>query len=423
MKRKQQAEVMEHRKEKYIPKLLKRIGVFFNSLKFNSRLLILSVSVAFLIVVADYYLSNYSYPIFDSSDTLGINAFIKDYQKDSNDNQLFCVNVSKDKALAAEYNQYGDTAGLVGVTDRAKLSEFLDIAALTDYKYIFLDIRFEKNLTTPHDSALFSRIAAMPRLVYSRHREFAGNEIDIPGMIEKGGYADFRSILSKGFSRYEFLQDNQESVALRLYHDITGKTIRPTSLGGYKDSDGSLCYNLQFIPLPKSIRNLYDEDYRVLYPLLGSQIMAKHSPEELIVMMKGKVIVIGDFEQDRHDTYIGKVPGPLITYHAWKLLERGGHKLNIWLQLFLLVFYTVSVYLILAPAPNSVIKNPLITFVLSFLGWGFGLWLIKSAIFWLFGLSFLIAIPATVFSLLEMVKKIYNMRKLRKTNNSGVRTM
>ncbi len=360
--------------------------------------------MAFMILVADYYFSNMSFPILDSSPDLAAHAYVHDYRQDDDiDDIIFPVNTAKDKDIAVCYDIFGREEGHVTVSDRKKLAEFLSIVSDADYRYIFIDLRFENAIVTPHDSVLYSLISSMPRLVYSRHRSLEEEEADICGGQDKGAYADYRTIAGGGFSRYEFLQDGHESVALRMFHDMKGRNIEPAGLGFYRDTDGSLCYNMQFIPFPVTVTQKYASDGEILYPLMGSQVLGQHSAEELQRMVKDKIIVIGDFENDEHDTYVGSVPGPLLAVYAWNLLDHDGHKLNYWLQLFLFVFYSVVIFIILLPDERKHIKNPMLSLLVSFLGWGFSLWVLKSMLYWIFGLSFIVVIPAVAFSIIDFI--------------------
>ncbi|MDE6652780.1 MAG: hypothetical protein K2K37_00120, partial [Muribaculaceae bacterium] len=185
------------------------------------RTLLFAMSLSLGILVADYYASNMSFPILDSSPDLAAHAYLHDYRMDDDVEDMFlAVNTAKDKAIAVEYDVFGREAGKVAVSDRQKLTEFLNLVADADYRYIFLDLRFEDNVVTPHDSAFYSLIASLPRLVYSCHRPEDDEDAHSEAAVEKGAFADYRNTTGSGFSRYEFVQDGHESVALRLFHDI-----------------------------------------------------------------------------------------------------------------------------------------------------------------------------------------------------------
>ena len=60
-------------------------------------------------------------------------------------NEAVFVNVAYDKQLIERHDNYGMTIGNADITDRAKLFSFLKLLQMTDtYKYIFMDVRFEK---------------------------------------------------------------------------------------------------------------------------------------------------------------------------------------------------------------------------------------------------------------------------------------
>ena len=389
------------------------------------RRLAIAVGVAIFILVADYFAGNLSFPIFDSSADLGLQAFIKDfYDSDSDRPEIFSVNTSHDTALAAAI-EYGDTTGYVAVSDRFRILDFLRIAARADYRYIILDIRFEDTLRAPGDSLLFAQIASMPRIVFSRHREEADDDAPAPrpecldAISGRGAFADFRSTWTDGFSRYEFLQDGNESVALRLYSDVDGRSIRPTWWGGYVDSDGSLCRNMQFIPFPKSASESIGERGEIRHRYLGHHVLGMNTPDELRQQLDGKVILIGNFDDDRHDTYIGDVPGTLIQYYAWKLLERGGHKINWWLQIFLFVFYTLSVLAIISPYAVYRPQRLFMVIVKALVGWSLVFFILKSLIYWLTGQSFITLIPALTFTTLTLLTTISATRHSAPTPTPG----
>ncbi|MDE5632281.1 MAG: hypothetical protein K2I54_05670, partial [Muribaculaceae bacterium] len=197
-----------------------------------------AIIIAMLLVVADYIMSNASYPLLDSSDSLAPYAYLLD-PEDGPDDEIVCVNVAYDKELTTVRDEFGDSLGSVAITNRSTLLRFLDLASNSAYRYIFLDIRFEDGLETENDSALFARIKSMPRLVFSTHRGLE-DDISDPALRAKSAYADYRHKRLSGFSRYEFIQDGQESVALRMYRELDGGEIHSCPLG-YADK-GRLCH-------------------------------------------------------------------------------------------------------------------------------------------------------------------------------------
>lgn len=378
------------------------------------------VSVA--LVTADYFLSNLSFPLLDASESLWWFGWSAQKREDAGFSELLCVNVGLDKDLAVVRDEYGDIIGHAAITDRAKLLDFLQVAATADYKYLFLDIRFEKELETEADSALFAQMRALPRFTFSTHRSTNGYELADSTLIGQSSRADYRSNMFSGFTRYEFLQDGQESVALRMYRDLTGSTIRrcgPVYLSG-----GRPCYNLQFVPMPSNLLFPYGKHGEIRYPYLGSQVMGMHTDDELAGMMKDRIVIIGDFDNDLHQSYIGEVPGPLISYYAYRLLKDGGHCVNPAYVLILLLVYSLIAYSLLYFRSWTRkwmellrCKSPLSIFLLSMLSWEAVLLLLKAVLYLIFGISFIAVIPSFVFSLFALWKSYMEIRDEAKKNN------
>lgn len=364
-----------------------------------------AIIIAMLLVVADYIMSNASYPLLDSSDSLAPYAYLLD-PEDGPDDEIVCVNVAYDKELTTVRDEFGDSLGSVAITNRSTLLRFLDLASNSAYRYIFLDIRFEDGLETENDSALFARIKSMPRLVFSTHRGLE-DDISDPALRAKSAYADYRHKRLSGFSRYEFIQDDQESVALRMYRELDGGEIHSCPLG-YADK-GRLCHNTLFISLPLSATDAYGPDGEILHPHLGSQLMVKYSAAELQQLLDNKIVLIGDFENDLHSTFIGDVPGPLLSYYAYLALHQGNHRVNYWLYVFLFAIYFGITLTLFGRMPLKIkVKRPLLVLALSFVGWGLVLCSLKIALFLLLSLDFCATIPAAVFSLISFYKKINN---------------
>ena len=90
----------------------------------------------------------------------------------SYDDALF-VNVEYDKDLAFRTE---DTLRKVAVTDRAKLYKLLStLDSSRTYKYVILDVLFDKNDSTAYDDSLYNLIGRMDNIVFAQ-----SNEIEAP---------------------------------------------------------------------------------------------------------------------------------------------------------------------------------------------------------------------------------------------------
>lgn len=384
--------------------------------------LVISVAVALMLVLADYWIQNITYPLFDDVNLLTWVDKIIGTEKDyfAEDDVTF-INIGKDKMLVPAVDEWGDTIGKNVISDREALLKFLTIASQSNYKYIFLDVRFELCFDTPFDSALFACIKTMPNLVIATHREIGGYVIADSTLLPKAANADYRNVLHAGFSRYEFLQDGKRSVALRMLYDIDHHDIEKRWYG-YVCDDGHPCYNLKYIPLPSHLfkaeqtvieKNTIGEEIR--YPYLGSYILNQRffTEEELVKnMLDDKLVVIGDFDNDIHDTYIGEIPGPILPLAAYKFLKAGLHRVDVVYLIALFLIYWVISYVMLTfrHIANLFAKNSVWNYLLSLLGFGVLFFLIKVFFYKFFAISMIMIVPTLVFHTLgnyPIYKKIF----------------
>lgn len=316
------------------------------------------VLLVLFLVVADYFIQNISYPLFDDIDTLKWAEYFTHPTEEIDEDSVFYINIGKDKQLVYLTDSVQDaetdcvvldTIGNQSITDRAKLLSLLNILSEGDYRYIFLDVRFEKDHHTEYDSALFARIKSMRDIVIATHRSNRYTIADST-LLCKAAYADYRNTMQTGFTRYEFIQDGQQSVALRMYSRLDNHDIKKR-FGIYWDGIRP-CYNLCFIPLPTSFavgtpetNQTEDGTYRthIGYNELSSDLLRNYEPDEIRMITDGKIIIIGDFDNDIHSTYIGEVPGPMLSLAALRYLSDGNHLIEWWYFPFLAVFYLLLV--------------------------------------------------------------------------------
>lgn len=372
---------------KLSPTSLRRIGI--------------SAAVAAGILLAEYLLSNWVGHVFDDTSLLSAVNTVLPFKNNAApaDEGVVYFNVGYDKQLVAVRDEFGDSIGSTVITDRRVLLKLLEIARQADYRYLFLDIRFEKDTSTPADSLLFSRLLAMPRVVISTHSnmEPASEELQA-----KTGLADYVSTYFSGFTKYGYLQGDSASVALKMFREIDGGDVR--RVGPLFVSDGVLCNNLQFLTFTES------DLEKTCTPAFGGEYLRLLSPEQLAALMDGKIVAVGDMAGDVHSTYIGDISGPVLNILAYEALRAGRHHVGLGLVIFLFVAYALFSYIILYvrslesfPKLSGIVhRHPLLGFGTFLLGWGFVLLVLKILVFLIFRYSLIIAVPSVVFSLLSM---------------------
>ena len=361
--------------------------------------LLMSLLIVMLMQVADYFITNFSYPLLDSIDTIMIYDYFNK-SGDAPDSDIYYANVGLDKKLIPVKDEFDDVIGKTAITDRKLLSEYLKLIREAGYKYIFLDIRFEEGTESEDDSLLFATIADTERLSFSLHKDIGSIVPD--SLIHKGAYSDYAGNFRDGFIRYELLQNNHESSAWRLYsaldggHDMTRKGL------SYSDN-GHLAYNMVFPSFYRNDTEHEGEMGREKYHYLGFEL--SRDSNELIEGAKDRIVVIGDFENDKHQTYMGEVPGPILTVRTYQALKKGVHRFS-WICFGIMsVLYFCILYILLGKydlnykiCKKLKIKSKGLIFVMSFIGWGFLLAAVKLTLYAVFGIVFVAWLPALVFS-------------------------
>ena len=375
-----------------------------------SRLLLISLCNTIILLLLTYALNNQA--VFTGEDLnqyawmellkekLGLSKH-KDY-KDA----LF-FNVSYDKQLVDKYDDYGMPIGNVDVTDRTKLLRILNLLDSTrQYRYIFLDVRFEKGIISQADSVLFEKIRNMRHIVIANHSDI---ELADSALLEKSAISDYTStIVATNFARYKYLYGQRPSMPLYAYREITGKEIKKH--GMIYTCNGKLCYNSLFLKFPTFGFAEYDESNQKTYYNLGSDILNNYTKSELSSLTKDKLLFIGDMVEDMHDTYSGLKPGVIITYHAIHSLLNGEHFVSYGLMFFLaLVFFLISLSLFYKISIIEQIpfikrsQSKILHYAISFIGYTFVLFAVAVVLNLFFDISTSIVVPLLSFSILKAI--------------------
>ncbi len=381
--------------------------------------------LAAVLIVADYIGGNISYPVLDSSYDLSWAAYVGSLKNGREDAPPFlAANVAYDRELVTVYDEFGDTLGRAPVVDRDLLARFLRTIRTADYAYVLLDVRFEDGYESDGDSALFATLADMPRMAFAVHR--GGESDDSPIVDERlrsrGAYADYRSLAHSEFSRYEFLQDGRLSMALLMYSELDGGRFcrfGPLYFDGWR-----LCRNMQFVEIPADAGARYLDDFKVAFPYMGAQLLKQYTPDELRNLVRGKIVLIGDFDADVHDTYVGPLPGPMIHYYAYRDLKRGHHIFGLWSTIVIWLVYFAISYVLLkvffgsVEATGSTTHDTLkrwrriLMAMALFLGWNGVLITLSVTLFWLCGLSLGLALPGFAFTAIQLCSALKRARSV-----------
>lgn len=391
----------------------KHISIFFALIKRQRYKILYSLVISLVINFVCYLINNCPYPYWDEINKISnLEYLIRNISSPKIDvDDVLFINVGYDKQIADYIFDNGNSKGKIAVTDRAKLIKFLKIAEKANYKYIFLDIRFEKGVYTPLDSILAFQINKMQNLSYSNHSDIISNSIFDENKAVINDY--FTTITSTNFTRYQFLQNGKESVPLRIYLATHPNSGTIEKHGIFYTCDGYLCQNSPLMNIPENFENIFEGTGNPNYVHLGPDIF---DPEEEITdediqsALDGKIVIIGDFVSDIHDTYTGPQPGSYLVYLAYKELDNGKHIIPcVYIVLMFLFYFLISIFILNKKSIWNLIpyikrnKSNTLRFVLSFTGYGTVISLITILMYLMFRVTNNIFIPTVVFSILSIL--------------------
>lgn len=374
--------------------------------------IILSVIISIVICFACYLMNNCPYPYWDSLDRYCWMEYIisntLDEKFDRSD--VFFINVSYDRDVVEYTYSNGTLKGTIDITNRKKLYEFLKIMEKTNvYKYLYLDIRFEKGIESPYDSALFTQIAKMRDISYASHSDLEKNDKAIPQKASVNDY--FTTITSTNFTRYQFLQNGYISAPLRIFLSVDSVNNKPIiNYGPFFFSGGKLCQNSPFMRIPEDFFKNHNYKGQQNYYDLGPVLLEMNEEEDWIFDTKDKIVIVGDFVNDLHDTYSGLQPGSYLVYLAYKELAEGKHLVS-WLFVFFMfiVYVTMSLFVLNRKSLWSCLpflkslKNKFVLFVLDTIGYSAVLVLLSIVLYMCFKTTYNIFFPAVFFSIITTI--------------------
>lgn len=383
------------------------------------RLLALSVITSAVIILFTYVMGNSGYPLPGETGAL---KQITDYKKflgmqlDNVPDSVLFINVCYDKMLVP-YEENEMPVGSTVITDRQRLLQFLAKAkAANNYRYIFMDIFFQEGLQSDYDSALFRTITTMDRIIIPKHK---GMNLCDSSLYQKAANADYATTWQAlTFSRYQFIHDDETSVALKIYEDRCQGDIERHMGGLWYTDRGRLCQNSATLLLPIRITgSLIDEESQARernYIYLGADLLDLDEVMPVSEQIADKFIVIGDFKNDKHSTFLGAQPGSSIVFNSYIALTQGAHLVN-WLYMAILfvIYIVIGLFYLSGHSFSSLCSNPWISILLSFASTATVFLIIALVASW-YDLAFNMWVPTTVYSLYDTFMQKYNIYKNKK---------
>lgn len=367
-----------------------------------------ALTLAFAMLVISYLFSNFSASMTGEPDILqGVELF-KDYfglgsPETSTPDSILFVNVSYDRELIP-YDD-GINEGDIDITDRRKLIKFLTIAQNAEYRYILLDIAFDKNLLRdePLNDSLYNILASTRNLTLSNSEAFVIDERLRP----KGGLVDYcTSVFEETFTKVPIIEEDSMSLPMKMYEKLQGKRIE-SHLNMFYTSDGHLVRRCIY---PK----MYINNHNLAYLNLGGDILNenRYTDDDLNLLLKDKIIVVGAISGplDVHNTYIGNLSGAVISANTYISLCKGAYHipLLLWLLQFV-IFYACGIVIFRDDKVNEQKKKSPIVLLWAY--YSVVLTILVIVIYLLTGEAYDVLFTATTLTVIHwIIRKQRNMR-------------
>ena len=317
--------------------------------KSKNRIAVKIACLSLFAIVISYLSSNANFSVSSEKSVLKYWCSFTDWITSDRDKapaeDVIFINVANDKQLVKIADEFGIPIGNAAITDRTKLKSLLSlIQSSADYQYVLLDVFFEEGSQTDADSALFSIIGDMDRIVIPKHKD---GSIAAAAPVEKAAFADYNtSINENDFTKYQLFQKDGPSVPLRMYSDLTGRTVKRKGLW-YADRS-ALSRKVVFPKMYVRIDSPYRSDGQKAYLNMGTDILEFADEQDWAAFFSGKFIVIGSLTKgDIHSTYAGEIPGCLILYNVFLSLMKGQHKIPfVLIIVYFLIFFGMAYMLL-----------------------------------------------------------------------------
>jgi hypothetical protein len=258
------------------------------------------------------------------------------------------IDLAYEKALIPTEDGLGNEV----ITDREKLAKFFGIIKRHQKKIKFTVCDVFLQGKSEHDSLLQQSINGVENLVFPNHHREDGQLEELDLNVPQG-IADYK-MASGGFLKFKLFQDEKLStIPVHLYEKTTGRTLEDYGIL-HRDS-GTLTLNSVIIDYQIRSHELFEQGE---YPVVNlSELLLL--PEEVIVeeFLKDRLVLMGDFKSDVHDTVLGPMPGTLILLNAYLTLMSGYHIITWWWLLFMLTGYIIFSRLMLFPDDQIKIRN------------------------------------------------------------------
>ncbi|TCZ74067.1 CHASE2 domain-containing protein [Flaviaesturariibacter aridisoli] len=319
---------------------------------------------------------------------------------------ICCLDVSKDQVMV---DDTGMNYGRVPITNRQMLAKFFTILNQHKgkYKTVLCDIAF--TIPSPDDTSLKAPFEQAGNVF--TFLSIHNGKPDKPLFSGRYGAADY-TVNGGDFVKYPlFYNDTLRSLPLVMMDTADDKFYHDHLLTYEKNQIAFNTFIPEFYYRNQDLHTINKGDKYANLFYMGEVI---DRPDFFENCVKDKYVLVGDFDNDKHPTYLGEISGTLILFDAYLTLRTHNLAISyIWLALLFLIYTIISYFLFYAPEKGvvkiaekvkiSFIKEFLTKYI-SYLGLLIGINLVS---FYFFGIFISLFYLATYLTFVRtIIKKI-----------------
>lgn len=261
------------------------------------------------------------------------------------------VDISESKTTLPKTNEFDEISDYHRyiITDRRHLTEFLDMLAphADATRLVVLDVLFSE--PSPQDSLLQAQVNRLGDKILGVSHLEEGIELHEPVIDLPHAVATYRSAQGL-FLKYPLVMgDTLITAPLAMYQRLNQATFHQGRVFQWVNGHISLpapVVDFKVRPRDFGVSSSREESRFTVYnlgTLLELQRDGILQPEDRAELFEGKIILLGDFVLDKHQTPFGKMPGLLLMYNAYLTLVARDNLVTLgWILLLLIGYWIMS---------------------------------------------------------------------------------
>ena len=277
--------------------------------------------LSLLLLIFHLWYFNLSYALDSELSMINALSIIEDYFNDNQETQdeFIIINTAYDNALVPFTDELG-MSGNIPITDRSLLNSLFQKLDKIKDPQAFVVCDIDLSIPVQGDTSFFSSLIGKDNYVFpspSHPLKRKGEFFETMPKFQPSRYSSYDGSIAK----IELWNDKKEfSMAYHLFSNLNGKSSKTSqyfSHAGFFPRNIYLKYNLQEEDLHAKNKVLTLREAVNLLSLRNSDIAKSQ--------FAGKIILIGNMKQDRHETFLGDMSGLVIIANCYLSLKNGLH--------------------------------------------------------------------------------------------------